>query len=172
MSLKAVKYFRVAPASAKAAARQAEGLQLVNSFRVAQKIALRNSKGEVLIVRFSSTKRIARQGWGKWDFPGGGVETSETMEKGFLREIREEIGKVRVKIGELLTVADWVRAGRPTVRTVCLFYEGKYLGGKIELNNEHDAYRWVKPKDLKRYDWMQPDSKAVKKVMEVFDGSA
>lgn len=181
-NLKAVKRFRVAPASAstfakamvdkKATARQAEDLQRVTTFRVAQKVALCNTKGQVLIVRFSSNPRTVRRVWGKWDFPGGGVETGETMEEGFAREIREEIGRVRIKIGELLTVADWVRASRPLVRTVCLFYAGEFLGGEIELNEEHDAYKWVKPKDLKRYDWMMPDLKAVKKVLEVFDESS
>lgn len=92
--------------------------------------------------------------------------------KGFRREIWEEIGKVKVKIGRLLTVADWQRASRPTVRTVCLFYAGEFLGGEIKLNEEHDAYKWVKPKDLRNYDWMMPDLKAVKKVLEVFDGSS
>lgn len=144
----------------------------VKTFRVAQKVALRNGKDEVLIGRFSSNERTKKPLRGKWDFPGGGLQPTEKLERGLQRELQEELGKMRVQIGELLTVWDWIQAGDSKTRTVCLLYAGKYLGGKVTLNEEHDAYRWVKPKDLRNYDWMMPDLKAVKKVLEVFDGSS
>lgn len=79
-----------------------------NRFRVAQKIIIfRPEDNAVLMLRFSSTKELPRELWGKWDFPGGGLESAETLEEGLLREIREEIGGVEIQVGGPLLVGDW-----------------------------------------------------------------
>jgi len=50
--------------------------------------ALRDADGRVLIAQRPAGKALA----GKWEFPGGKVETGETPEQTIVRELREELG--------------------------------------------------------------------------------
>ncbi len=56
------------------------------------------SKGWVLLAQRKTPKILA----GKWEFPGGKVEESETPEEALRREIREELG-IPIKIRNLLS---------------------------------------------------------------------
>lgn len=49
--------------------------------------------------------REARNESGKWEFPGGGVEFGETMERALAREVMEEYG-FEIEVMELLDVVD------------------------------------------------------------------
>jgi 8-oxo-dGTP diphosphatase len=50
--------------------------------------ALINAENEVLLAQRPEGKRLA----GKWEFPGGKVESGETPEAALARELQEEIG--------------------------------------------------------------------------------
>lgn len=141
-------------------------------FRVGQKLLLFNSEKKVLIIHFSSTDRITACLHGKWDFPGGGVEWNESLEKGIEREIKEELGQVKFKLGDPILVWDWVHEENSDKRTVCVLYEAEYLGGKIILNEEHDRYEWVEIDKLMNYDWHEDDLVAVRKIMNKYSVSS
>ncbi len=110
-----------------------------------------NRKGEVLLARISRHVAIPKELWGKWDFPGGGLNFDESLEQGLWRELEEEIGQVKVEMGEPIVVRDWIQPNDSTMRTVCITYKGKFLGGKIKLNEEHDQWVWVKRENLDQY---------------------
>lgn len=140
----------------------------VEKFRVAQKAILFNDVKQVLIVRFSGNGRTHSDLRGKWDFPGGGLTYNESLVEGVRRELREELGEaVRYELFEPLVMWDWVQAGDETMRTVCVGYRGKFLGGEITLNEEHDQYAWVAVEQLANYDWMKPDLEAVKRLQQL-----
>lgn len=50
--------------------------------------ALRDADGRVMLAQRPAGKALA----GKWEFPGGKVETGETPEQTIVRELREELG--------------------------------------------------------------------------------
>ena len=54
--------------------------------------------------------REARNERGKWEFPGGSVEFSETLETALAREVREEFG-FEVDVVDLLDVVDHIIPG-------------------------------------------------------------
>ncbi|NIO08759.1 MAG: NUDIX domain-containing protein [Deltaproteobacteria bacterium] len=62
-------------------------------------------------------RRATNPGSGLWSYPGGYLETSETLEAGAVRETREETG-LDVKISGLLGVYS-----RPGGRTVTVIFE-------------------------------------------------
>jgi len=138
------------------------------SFRVAQKVLLFDKQDRVLIVRFASLERFHKGMWGKWDFPGGGLEWGESLDEGLKREMEEEVGRVEYELGELVTVWDWKLAHRSEVRCVCLLFEAKYLGGEIVLNDEHDKYEWVEVGTLGEYEWTEPDKVVIAKIQEKY----
>lgn len=142
-------------------------------FRVAQKILLFNQKKEVLTIRFSSNEKIIPlEMHGKWDFPGGGLEWHETRDEGLAREIREEIGNIKYQVGKPIYVWDWYHRrvnNVPTVRTVCVLYEGQFLEGEIKLNHEHDDFKWVKIEDLNKLDFHLDDYQTAEAIVKIYE---
>ena len=125
------------------------------TFRVAQKIFITNEKNELFVVRFASISSNEKTLWGKWDFPGGGVEIDESLREGIQREIREEIGNVEIEIGRPILCWDfWMKSlGKENVRTVAIGITGKWKSGNIVLNEEHDAFRWISTEKVLSLDW-------------------
>jgi 8-oxo-dGTP diphosphatase len=94
---------------------------------------------EVLIFR----RGPGMTGAGHWEFPGGKVEAGEDAVSALKREILEEIGaaiEIESYIGE--TVHQY-----PVKKIRLNFYWAKAPPEPFHLA-EHDAYRWVKPKEL------------------------
>src|SRR5690348_7019902 len=58
--------------------------------------AIINDKNEVLLAERPKGKRLP----GKWEFPGGKVESHESPEQALVRELHEELG-IEVKAGDL-----------------------------------------------------------------------
>jgi 8-oxo-dGTP diphosphatase len=76
---------------------------------------------------------------GKWDLPGGKVDTGENLEQGLLREVVEETG-LAISLHRVLGAA---QAESSTVRIVYLLFEGRHRSGRVRLSSEHDDYMWV-----------------------------
>ncbi len=95
--------------------------------------------GEVLIFR----RGPGMSGAGHWEFPGGKVENGEDEVSALKREILEEIGiiiEVESHIGENIHQY-------PGKKIRLVFYWAKAPPEPFQLA-EHDAYCWVKPKEL------------------------
>lgn len=66
------------------------------SWRVSGYALIRDMQGRYLMVQSGS---------GQWHFPGGGIEKTETIAEGLIREIQEETGyKLSIKRQELFTL--------------------------------------------------------------------
>lgn len=105
-------------------------------------------EGKVLATRRAKGKRHA----GKWEFPGGKIETGETAEIALSREIEEELDlqiKILNRLPEVIhayphgvvrllpMLCHWV-SGEPTYR-------------------DHDSIVWLDPADLADLDWVEAD---------------
>ncbi|KAM3091614.1 A/G-specific adenine glycosylase [Phormidesmis sp. 146-12] len=101
-----------------------------------------NDQQQILIDRRKSDGLLG----GLWEFPGGKVEPSETIEACIRREIQEEIG-IEIEVGDRLMVVDHT-----------------YTHFKVRLNVHHcqyvsgepqaiacDEVRWVELSDLDQY---------------------
>jgi 8-oxo-dGTP diphosphatase len=90
---------------------------------------------------------------GKWEFPGGKVESGETAAQALRREIREELG-VDVRVGEVLRSDVTEVAGRG-IRLTCL--RATLTGPRPDASTGHDRLAWVRPAELPALDWAAPD---------------
>ena len=103
-------------------------------------------EGRVLVARRTHPPAAA----GRWEFPGGKVEGSETRESALVREIGEELGcQVRVE--------RWLDGAAPIGTTHRLTVAVvRIVEGEPEPH-EHDAVRWRAADELGEVDWLEPD---------------
>ena len=98
---------------------------------------------------------------GKWEFPGGKVEASESPADALVREIREELGVSITVTGELVTVEPGEGSG---IRLICLHAN---LDGPAPVEStDHDELRWVARAELAELDWAEPDVPAVRLLVD------
>lgn len=89
---------------------------------------------------------------GKWEFPGGKLEASETAEQALHRELAEELMIKILVTGRLPEVVH----AYPT-HTVCLYpLVCQWISGTPQLT-DHDLCVWLKPEELPGLDWVEAD---------------
>ena len=88
---------------------------------------------------------------GKWEFPGGKIETDETREEALKREIREELA-AEITIERYLEKVEW---NYPKFRLTMYCYLCKLESGYTL--KEHSAAKWLKRNERLTVDWLPAD---------------
>ncbi len=100
---------------------------------------------------------------GKWEFPGGKVESGETPEECLKRELFEEFG-IETRIGELLCTSSCTYS-HGTV--ILLTYRVYHISGEFNPT-DHDDIRWVSPDELDNFEFAPADIPILKRIKEIF----
>ncbi|MCB1156101.1 MAG: NUDIX hydrolase [Leptospiraceae bacterium] len=107
-------------------------------FQITQKLFLRN-QNSILILRDRKS--------GHGDLPGGRINEPEFFFfflEGLKRELREELGEnIQYDIEPQPIFFARHRVVEGKYPCLIVAYEGKFLGGDIQLSNEHDYMEWV-----------------------------
>ena len=127
----------------------------INIFRVTA--AVIEKDGKILIAK----RRTGDRHGGRWEFPGGKIDTGETPEECLKRELKEELG-VEAEIGEFICSSVFKYMFVPLE---LLVYKARHISGKFRAL-DHDELRWVEPSELAKYDFVKVDMKVVKKLMK------
>lgn len=108
-------------------------------FKISQQAVIRNSAGEILILREPHMDH--------WLLPGGRIEPSdENPVEAFRREVREEIG-CEIVIGSPLAT-DVSRTGNTyAIAFLCEVDDAD----AITLSAEHSESKWVAPSEVNKY---------------------
>lgn len=102
--------------------------------------------GAVLAARRTAPVEAA----GRWEFPGGKVEPTESPDVALVREIAEELG-CRIEVTGWLPGTAVIGAAHE-LRVACgVLTEGE------PTPTEHDLIRWVSADELDEVDWLDPD---------------
>lgn len=96
---------------------------------------------------------------GKWEFPGGKIESGETAQVALEREIKEELD-VEVAIGELI---DTIEYDYPMFHLSMNCFWCSVLNGDIILK-EAEAGRWLNKDELFSVDWLPADRLLIEKL--------
>jgi len=89
---------------------------------------------------------------GKWEFPGGKIDSNESPEKALERELFEEFG-VLTKTGHHLATN---RHDYGSFQIELMAYQVDHLEGDFRLT-DHDELAWVHLKDLAKYELSEAD---------------
>jgi len=84
----------------------------------------------------------------KWWIPGGRIYKGETLEKGFIRKMKEELG-INVKIILSLGYYEEHFTDNPFdlnsgVHTISIVFLALYRKGKIRVDNQSYSWKWSK----------------------------
>lgn len=104
--------------------------------------AIVRKDGKILLCRRAPGRREA----GLWEFPGGKVETGESLAQALVRELREELG-LECAVGEVFA-ENLHPYAHGSIRLVAL--EATWLNGALELR-DHDQFAWVNAGELLHY---------------------
>jgi 8-oxo-dGTP diphosphatase len=112
--------------------------------------------GRLLAARRTAPPALA----GRWELPGGKVESGEREEQALVRELREELG---IDVEPVARVAgEWpIRQG-----LVLHVWRARLLKGTPTPLQDHDELRWVTPEEAFDVDWLDQDVPAVAAVVE------
>lgn len=103
-----------------------------------------------------------RSAGGKWEFPGGKVESDETPEEALRREILEELG-LHVTVGRLIDRSSTV-VGENTIDLACYFVDADEYPAE---SSDHDQIVWQRFSEIRDLDWAAPDIPAIEALLEV-----
>jgi 8-oxo-dGTP diphosphatase len=110
----------------------------------------------ILIAQRGEKDKLA----GKWEFPGGKIEKSETPQECLTREMKEEFG-IDVLVGEFF--GESTHACESEIIQL-LAYHTVWTGGNFSLN-AHAAARWVALTQLQEYEFAPADKPFVEKLL-------
>lgn len=134
--------------------------------RVAAKGLIVNRQGKVLILREADTYEEGTN-TGRYHLPGGRLNTGESYENGLRREVKEETG-LEIRPLYPIYVGEWhpVIKGVPN-QIIAIFTVCKAKTTKVKLSEEHDDYKWINPKDMSKYDIMDPEPDVLNRYIQL-----
>jgi len=100
--------------------------------------------------------------YGKWEFPGGKLEGSETEHECLKRELFEEFG-IHAQIGEYFCSSFFEHKGN--AMEMRAYYVPSFTGEMQLL--DHLQVKWVEVQDLLNYEMPAPDKPLVDKLLEI-----
>lgn len=96
---------------------------------------------------------------GQWALSGGGVEPGEQIEEALRREIREELGDELVLTDiKPWTFSDDIRTktypdgSQEEIYMIYLIFDCVAANREVHINEEFQAFAWVRPEELSKYD--------------------
>jgi 8-oxo-dGTP diphosphatase len=98
---------------------------------------------------------------GKWEFPGGKIEGSESPEDCLRRELHEELG-IDVKVGEFFCSSTFAYEH---IAVDLLVYRIASFTGDAKAY-DHAELAWVALSDLKNYDLPEADKPIIDKLQK------
>lgn len=117
---------------------------------------VRNEKGEYLITQRGDSKH-----YGKWEFPGGKVQTNETYFESIIRELKEELN---IEVNPIREITSY-----PFERFNLIFILCEISPSTNDLFlSEHLDFKWIKVLETSLFNFMEGDYEFVKKHLTRF----
>ena len=112
---------------------------------------------------FSCKRGPGRANEGKWEFPGGKIESNETREQSLVREIKEEL-KTDIKVIKYITTVEHTYPDMPPYKGFHIImhaFECELIKGNLELT-EHTNKGWFTKEEMEQMPFAEADKPIVK----------
>jgi 8-oxo-dGTP diphosphatase len=86
---------------------------------------------------------------GKWQIPGGKLESKETLQQSLEREILEE---VNLKIKNIRYLTDFEFTRPDSYHVVGIVFLCDWASGEVKITDAHTDYKWITVEEAKDYD--------------------
>jgi 8-oxo-dGTP diphosphatase len=106
---------------------------------------VRNEKGEYLITQRGDSKH-----YGKWEFPGGKVQTTETYFESIIRELKEELS---IEVNPIIEITNYPFEMFNLIFVLC---ELSPSTNDLVLT-EHLDFKWIKVQETSLFNFMEGD---------------
>jgi 8-oxo-dGTP diphosphatase len=117
-------------------------------------------------VLFLKTPKAGKKN-GIWELPGGRMDFGENVEQAFRREMREEIGFQKVKMGGLINTWSFTSIREGVNHHFMMFdFEIFTDESKIELSFEHTEYKWVREDDFENMDMKEGHKETLRRYFK------
>lgn len=103
-------------------------------------------EGKVLVVREAAYDEGTNTG--KWDIPGGRIESDEPIMDGLRREVMEESGLTIEPIRLVGAGENFPSIKGESCHVVRLYYLADAITTNVTLSRDHDAYEWIDPQSV------------------------
>lgn len=110
--------------------------------------------------RIFATQRGHGEFKGKWEFPGGKIESGETSQEALKREIREEL-EIQIEVGKRIAKVEY---DYPNFHLSMECFLCSICLGNIVLK-EHEAAKWLAKEELKSVGWLPADIEVVEQIL-------
>jgi 8-oxo-dGTP diphosphatase len=101
---------------------------------------------------------------GRWEFPGGKVESGEKDGQAIVREMYEEFG-ITVTVGEKITESEFTHNNKICeLHAYRIFLPHNGIEKKFILT-EHSGYDWVEPEKIQRLSFVDSDMRIYPQVL-------
>lgn len=110
-------------------------------FALSVRIVLFDQQGHILVLKRSARSRTNP---GKWELPGGKIDSNESFDEALLREVREETGFEVI----IHTAAGTAMQETDEWRIVHLIMIGSIISGGLSISAEHEEFRWASPPEI------------------------
>ena len=117
-------------------------------FRLSIKVVIFDDAGRCLLLKRS---RCSKGNPGKWDLPGGKVNSGEDFDRALIREVIEETG-LRIS---LTRVIGGTQRELDERAIAYLIMEARLVSGSPRLSGEHEDFTWIEPAELHQIDLVE-----------------
>lgn len=114
------------------------------------KLLLENEEGKFLMLKKGDKYDFTAA---KWEQPGGKIKESETRFEALKREVKEETGLEIEESEEMVRIE--LEDGN---HINCYVMHSSSFSGEIELSEEHEDFRWVRPEEFSELEWHRDSS--------------
>jgi 8-oxo-dGTP diphosphatase len=136
----------------------------IKPLALAVRLLLFNDRGEVLLLQRSYSSKTNP---GKWELPGGKIDSGEPFDAALLREIQEETG-LAVRLHHAAGTAE---QQVPAWHVIHLVMTGTILSGSLRISSEHETFRWTGIGEMKNLDLADWFREYFEKTLAVYAGT-